>query len=58
MRPRVGRVGAHSEPERGRVPCAKEERAGGRAEVGEMRGLEKEGKGSFLPAENPGATFL
>lgn len=22
-----------------------------------MRGLEKGGKGSFLPAENPGATF-
>lgn len=48
--PGVGRVEAHSQPE---MPCAKEERVGGSAMAGEVRGAKEEGKGSFLLAENP-----
>lgn len=39
MKCRVGRVGAYSEQKK--VPCAKEERAGGSAEAGAVSGPEE-----------------
>lgn len=46
----MGKVETHSQPE---VLCAEEERAGGSAMAGQVRGGKEEGKGSFLLAENP-----